>query len=72
MVKTKQMARKGANFNEDRNGGNCLDKGYRLSFPIKENRGKAAMHMQAGQDDDYTPSEGGSSTQSVASQGNVQ
>ena len=30
------------------------------------------MHMQAGQDDDYTPSEGGSSTQSVASQGNVQ
>ena len=73
MVKTKQTARKGADFNEDRNGGKTPQQGIPARFPHKgKPTGKAAMHMRAGQDDDYTPSEGDSSTHSEAPQGNVQ
>ena len=73
MVKTKQTARKGANFNEDRDNGKQPHQGIPARFPHKgKPTGKAAMHMQAGQDEDYTPSEGDSSTHSVASGGGVQ
>ena len=73
MVKTKQTARKGANYNEDRDDGKQPHQGIPAWFPHKgKPTGKAAMHMQAGQDEDYTPSEGDSSTHSVASGGGVQ
>ena len=73
MGKTKQTARKGANFNEDHDDGKQPHQGIPARFPHKgKPTGKAAMHMQAGQDEDYTPSEGESSTHSVASGRGVQ
>ena len=59
MVKTKQMARKGADFNEDRNAGKQPRQGIPATFPHEGKlSGKAASHLATYHgDEDFTPSE---------------
>ena len=59
MVKTKQTARKGADFNKDRNAGKQPWQGIPETFPHKgKPTGKAASHMATyHEDEDFTPSE---------------
>ena len=59
MVKTKQTAHKGADFNEDRNVGKQPQQGIPATFPHKgKPTGKAASHMATyHEDEDFTPSE---------------
>ena len=59
MVKTKQTARKGADFNEDQNAGKQPQQGIPATFPHKGKlTGKAASHMVTyHEDEDFTPSE---------------
>ena len=65
MVKMKQMAHKGADFNEDRNAGKQPRQGIPATFPHKgKPTGKAVSHMVTyNEDEDYTPSEGESSNE---------
>ena len=59
MVKTKQMARQGADFNEDQNAGKQPRQGIPATFPHKgKPTGKAASHMATYHEDEaFTPSE---------------
>ena len=74
MVKTKQIARKGADFNEDRNTGKQPWQGIPATFPHKgKPTGKAACHMATyNEDEDYTPSEGESSNKDTVQNANLQ
>ena len=74
MVKTKQMARKGADFNEDRNAGKQPRQGIPATFPHKGKlTGKAASHMATfHEDEDFTPSEGESSNECTVQNANLQ
>ena len=73
-VKSKQTAPKLATYNKDRDNGKQPCQGIPACFPHKgKPTGKVAMHMAiAGQDEDYTPSEGESSMGSNAQNANLQ
>ena len=74
MVKTKQMAHKGADFNKDRNAGKQPHQGIHATFPHKgKPTGKAASHMATyNEDEDFTPSEGESSNEGAVQNANLQ
>ena len=73
-VKSKQTAQKGATLNKDGDNGKQPCQGIPACFPHKgKPTGKVAMHMViAGQDEDYTPSEGESSMGGNAQNANLQ
>ena len=72
MVKTKQTARKGADFNKDRNAGKQPQQGILATFPHKGKlTSKAASHMATyHEDEDFTPSE--SSNEGAVQNANLQ
>ena len=74
MVKTKQTACKGADFNKDRNAGKQPRQGIPATFPHKGKlTGKAASHMATyHEDEDFTPSEGESSNEGATQNANLQ
>ena len=74
MVKIKQTACKGANYNEDRDGGKQPWQGILARFPHKgKPTEKAASHMATyNKDKDFTPLEGGSSAEGATSNANLQ
>ena len=74
MVKTKQTARKGVDFNEDRNAGKQPRQGIPATFPHKgKPTGKAASHMATyNEDEDFTPSEWKSLNEGTVQNANLQ
>ena len=74
MVKTKQMARKGADYNKDRKSGKQPRQGIPATFPHKGKlTGKAASHMATyNKDEDFTPSEGESLNEGTTPNANLQ
>lgn len=74
MVKTKQTARKGADWNKDMNAGKQPRQGIPATFPHKgKPTGEAASHMAMyNEDKDFTPSEGESSNEGAVQNANLQ
>ena len=74
MVKMKQMARKGADFNKDRSTGKQPHQGMPATFPHRgKPTGKAASHMATyNEDKDFTPSKGESSNEGAVQNANLQ
>ena len=72
MVKTKQTAHKGADFNKDWNAGKQPRQGIPATFPHKGKlTSKAASHMATyNEDEDFTPSE--SSNEGAVQNANLQ
>ena len=74
MVKTRQTAHKGADFNEDRNAGKQPQQGIPATFLHKgKPTGKAVSHMMTyNEDEDFTPSEGESLNEGTVQNANLQ
>ena len=71
MVKMKQTACKGADFNKDRSAGKQPHQGIPATFPHRgKPTGKAASHMATYKD--FTPSEGESSNEGAVQNANLQ